>query len=618
MSGERKNNFQNTNYGTLVMRPFDISGNDIYAFYDAQNNLIFVLDNTINAQKTNVLLVINPDGDKKWDEILSSQYGVDLEMIRPKVDNKYQKLDIEYSGLPVYEALINAYNNNGNLDEHLNQLSILRDSAVRHSAMARLNAANETISKTNITIVKTKESIAKLETRLKTLRSQLTATRKEIGKVATKQSASKILKLESQIDATNEKLKRAKKRLESAQRRLESATVDAELAGDLLNQPSPEIKQTNKPIATVPDYPVQTISGDEENDDDEMDNNDIKPLFNEDPQILNDNIAFKPISFDTPVFDTIAPEPESPKIEETETHPVLDSIKPIEIPESIPEFNPSDIYTDEKTVPETSEIQSFEPISNIPEFVPEPIMPENTEIVEHVEEKPVLETIQPIAEDVVEPAPVVNTVPDIQTIESNVERTKPGFLYYVLLVVLILLSVFTLWLYQKSLSTSNAGPVLTANTNETVVEQPKEPKPVVVPMTEPQDVETVFLDDVVEETPVEPAVEEVVPEATESENTETAEPEIYEEIPATPVVEDAVPAMLNTSVSDTDEEYGFISEEEILANKPVYETTNKYDEMFVDENDIDAELYDNGGYYYDESDPYYDAEEAAYQSEEMY
>ena len=35
--------------------------------------------------------------------------------------------------------------------------------------------------------------------------------KKQIGKVNTKQSASKILKLESQIEATNEKIKRAKK-----------------------------------------------------------------------------------------------------------------------------------------------------------------------------------------------------------------------------------------------------------------------------------------------------------------------------------------------------------------------------------------------------------------------
>jgi len=213
MIGERENIYPDTNYGTLVMNAFDIDGNDVRAFYDSANNLVFVLDNTINAKKPNVLLVINPDGDKKWDEILSTEYGVDLENVRPKVDNKYQKLDIEYSGLSVYEALINAYKAGDDLEEHLNQLAILRDSAARHSAMMRLNVANETISKTNTTIVKTKETIVRLQVRIKTLRSKLSSTKKEIGKVSTKQSAAKILKLESQIEAANEKLKRAKKRL---------------------------------------------------------------------------------------------------------------------------------------------------------------------------------------------------------------------------------------------------------------------------------------------------------------------------------------------------------------------------------------------------------------------
>ena len=101
MIGERKNIHQNARYGNLVMRAFDIDGNEINAFYDNDDNLVFVLDNTISPQKPNVLLVINPDGDKKWDEILSGEYDIDLETIRPKVDNKYQKLDIEYSGLPV-------------------------------------------------------------------------------------------------------------------------------------------------------------------------------------------------------------------------------------------------------------------------------------------------------------------------------------------------------------------------------------------------------------------------------------------------------------------------------------------------------------------------------------
>ena len=204
MIGEREDFQQETDYGTLIMRPYDIDGNDIKAFYDSADDLIFVLDSTINESKPNVLLVINPDGDKKWDEILSGEYGVDLETIRPKQDNKYQKLDIEYSGLGVYDNLINAYNAGESLEENLNQLAILRDSAARHSAVVRLNAANEMIAKTNVTIVKTKETIVRLQERLKTLRAKLVATKKEIGKVSTKQSASKILKIESQIEAVTE------------------------------------------------------------------------------------------------------------------------------------------------------------------------------------------------------------------------------------------------------------------------------------------------------------------------------------------------------------------------------------------------------------------------------
>ena len=124
MIDERENIFDETEYGTLKARSYNISNNDIDAFYDDAENLVFVLDKTINQNKPNVLLVINPVGDKKWDEILSGQYGVDLENVRPKQDNKYQKLDIEYSGLGVYKNLIDAFVSGDALNEHLVQLDI--------------------------------------------------------------------------------------------------------------------------------------------------------------------------------------------------------------------------------------------------------------------------------------------------------------------------------------------------------------------------------------------------------------------------------------------------------------------------------------------------------------
>ena len=75
MIGERTDFIDENAYGTLTMRPYNIQNNVIDAFYNVAGDLIFVLDKTIRDNKPNVLLIINPDGDKKWDEILSSQYG---------------------------------------------------------------------------------------------------------------------------------------------------------------------------------------------------------------------------------------------------------------------------------------------------------------------------------------------------------------------------------------------------------------------------------------------------------------------------------------------------------------------------------------------------------------
>ena len=603
MMGER----ENTNYGTLVMRAFNIDGNDINAFYDSANNLIFVLDNTINAQKPNVLLVINPDGDKKWDEILSMGYGVDLETIRPKVDNKYQKLDIEYSGLSVYENLINAYEAGEDLEEHLIQLSILRDSAARHSAMMRLNVANEIISKTNATIVRTKDTIVRLQTRIKSLRAKLSATKKEIGRVNTKQSAAKILKLESQIEASNEKLKRAQKRLESAQKRLDVATADAELASNLLNQPTTEIKQTvkSKPVMVAPEYPVQTLDADdeeiddiEESDEEEVEESDIKPLFNEDPQILNDDIAFKPIAFDAPVFNESEDIKEEPIVAIEEPKPVLESMTPIREPEPV--------------------LESLTPVSEPePVFTPRPIIEE-----EVVEEKPVIETIKPVepviqeSETVVEPVrPITPVVNNFQAPIENKEHSKPGFIYYVLLLVLILLSVFTLWLYQKNIS-GDTTPVLTAKATETVVAEPKiaekveQPAPVVVNEQQNDDV---FLNEepaVVETVSVETKEQEPIEEEQDEEPVEEPTPMVD----TAPVVMDVVPSRLNTSVDTDVEEENIVSEEDILANKPVYEPGARYDDMFVSEEDYESGFISPDS----ESDYLYDAEEAAYQEEMGY
>jgi hypothetical protein len=612
MIGERKETNQQ-NYGTLVMRPYDIAGNSISAFYDSDDDLVFVLDNTINASKPNVLLVINPDADKKWDEILSHDYDVDLETIRPKQDNKYQKLDIEYSGLAVYDNLIKAYIAGEDMTDSLVQLNVLRDSAARHSAMMRLDVANETISKTNATIVKTKESIIRLQNRIKTLRAKLTATKKEIGKVSTKQSAAKILRLESQIEATNEKLKRAKKRLESAQHRLETATVDAELASDLLNQPPLEIEATSKPEKSVivapkhelvpQDVETETLKEPEESEDDntfdeddsvndtddtdEDSNSDVKPLFEKDPEILNEDIAFKPISFDVPITnipDDIVEEP-VPVMPIEQEKSVMETFVPVEAePQPVIEtFTPveSEPVVREETAPV---LETMTPVVNQQDIDEQP--------VQETDDMPDVPPVVPITPTV----PVPPVVPPKPTIQETVGKTKTtgksSVLYYVLLSVLILLSIFTLWIYQKNVKTSS--PMLTADT-ETVeqtapVVEPKEivEQPVVEEPKQPEIQEDAFLD-VVEEPVVEEKntvePEEIVeqPVVEEPEPVVAEQPVVEAQQDIVPEVIDDVPARVIAPVQTTEETKKVLTEEEILARKPAYEPGNKYDEMFVDE-----------------------------------
>lgn len=334
----------------LTSREYNISGNIFRAYYDADNKLVFIIDNTLDDRKPNVLLVINPVGDRKWDDILANDYIVDLETVRPKKDNKYQKLDIEYSGLSVYDNLIRAYDDGDDLSGPLAELSEFRDAASRRAATERLAAAEAKAARSRETIVKANDTIAELRARLRQLRTRMAQQKKQVGREPTKQSASKILKTDAQIDATNERLRRAKKRLDNAQRRLVVADADAEIAREILAAAPVEHsrnasvidvlrpnEQSSKDIANLPaaathgdliaqqvapvpaeipddyyhdisyrdndseyseNYNIQTnIDIPDEQKAEKMAEDEVKPLFDKDPEILDEEIAFKPIEF---------------------------------------------------------------------------------------------------------------------------------------------------------------------------------------------------------------------------------------------------------------------------------------------------------------------------------
>ncbi len=597
MPNERENFYQ-----PLTMTEYDIAGNVFRAYYDMDNKLVFVLDMQIDATKPNVLLVINPVGDRKWDDILMNDYGVDLETVRPKKDNKYQKLDIEYTGLSAYDALIGAYNTGSDLSAPMAELGAFRAAAARRAAMERLAAAELTAERARETIERADETVEQLQDKLKTLRSKLASQRREIGKEPTKQSAAKILRTESQIDATNDKLNRAQKRQSNAQKRLSAAVDDADMARDILNvlendinvpaMPMPSgvmtVKSAPVPMENPPQFTeiVPYEDEDEMYEDEQQETNmaddEVKPLFDTDPNILDENIAFKPVDFsaDVPAPVMPAPMPEKsdataikpltftpPVIEEdvTETEiepvPVLDTLAPVEMP--------------------GTEIDS--------ELMTPDVDP--TFAVESVRdtEMPVSPGVTPVSQSMPEiaPAPIDSGFRPVSPIASEpvteltdgAPRAKPTALYYILLVALIVLSIFTLWVYQKS--ANDSLPELGAKSSETVemadVVEPGAPSPFVddmdvTPVVGP-DVMPLPVEVVVDEVNVvEPVVEEPVPVV----ETFIPEPEMV----AVPVVEEPVVDISN-EVVDVEPESPFISDEvvesvtvnpvpDVVVNKPEY------------------------------------------------
>ena len=643
----------------LTQKEYKISGNDFKAFYDDAGKLVFVIDATIDDRKNNVLLVINPVGDRKWDDILSNDYGVALETIRPKKDNKYQKLDIEYSGLAVYDDLIHAFEDGEDINGLLNDLVVFRDASIRRSAQERLEIAEQKAEKTRETIEKTNATIADLQSKLKILRTTLSQQRKQIGKEPTKKSAAKILRTEAQIDATNEKLRRAKKRLNNAQRRLVVAEEDAELAREILarkpitgknvksqSKPKnlPAVKSENdalvvKQLVDVPEKeepqpeeefkPLEVVkkedyqeeyTGTEEAETKTMAEDEIQPLFDKDPGIIDEEIAFKPISFDDDIkasnkeetvenyeksvpeagfaeefsfvppvakkeevqeeTDFIAPIDIKPIAEVPETSepaPVLDSIKAVD------SIQNNSLYIKEDSDKTLREADFMRPAPIVSE--PEQDMPQKDDIA-----------VAPVSSDARPVSPITG-----KAAPATPTQRKPTALYYVMLILLIILSVFTLWLYQKNAGDKTPdliAPVVTqaevvdnvqAGRAEELEESPFIPA-VPTPVEEQEPVQEIVEEATVvseELPPVQPAVVEPAPAIIEEPVQEDVvveeEPVVEETIQETTVVQ----PMVEPVAPPYEKPAPVIeSEEEIIASKPAYNVSQN-EKMFVSGSEYD-------------------------------
>ncbi len=644
----------------LTFKDYNISGNLLRAYFDSDNKLVFVLDNTIDDIKSNVLLVINPVGSRKWDDILQNDYGVDLETVRPKKDNKYQKLDIEYDGLGEYETLISAYESGNDLENALNNVLVFREKSVKHAAEERLVIAEANAEKARETIEKTKASIAELQEKLRQLRSKLAQQKKQVGREPTKKSASKILRTDAQIDATNEKLHRAKKRLDNAQRRLIVADEDAEQARDIIASSKTVEREENTELAMpLPTSVVPTtVMGAHSNAADDfvvaeapehleeyeestnfVENTDIqkeqkaenmaeeekkeevKPLFDTDPEILDEEIAFKPIEFGV---SSPTPESSSSSVSSNMYENVVED-KPLS-------FVPPDVGgnrnagTDNSTAAAPySASDSNTMTSPVLDTIKSVDLPsQNNFVNQQMPSEPMAQ--QPQVNSAAQQSPVARPVPPAATVSGaaaarpvspitgNAEPTapaprKPTLIYYVMLILLIGLSIFTLWLYQKN-STEKApdltqtepvkevvaeptsteseldSPFLPVIEPEPVAVEPEpEPIPVPAPVAGPEPVQ----ETVTEEVQAEQMVEQ--PVATPEPAPVIEEPEVPAQT-ADVVIENI--GMAASAPVIEPEPVSIPTEEEVLASKPSYSVSSQNENMFIASPEYDTETVYSG------------------------
>ena len=651
---------ENENLAHLKFTDFDVAGNTFRAWRNSDGVLIFVLDSTIDEYKPNALLVIGQYGDRKWDDVLENDYGINLEDVRPKKDNKYQKLDIEYDGLDIYDRLIRDIENNADVDAGVRDLLDYRDAVIRRAATGRLVAAEEELTRADATATKAALTLKSLRDRRRNLRNRLTKQKDMVGREPTKQSAAKILRTEAQIDSVQDKIARAEKRLANARRRIDDATAQANAARALLTNHRPvadnvadvpkfepfdveqditqdkaqnEIQndaddapkfeplleqQSDDTVALpVPEYEFQTKGQDM------PDSEEVKPLLDQDPEILDDEIAFKPVE-----FDDIKPV-DAPK-EDTVPDKALSFNQPGAVePEPVQE--PATELPDLSEDPEWAKpepMADVEPVAvPVPTFEPELNAPDVATSSEHRDAvaAPVVRPaspsgiagmsrpVSPISGDAAAPRPV------------EMSRSRPTVVYYLLLIVLIALSVFTLWLYQKKNGTTlpfgAPTPELAAQPDIIAVEPPVADTADVV---EPVVVNPEPAPDVMPEPELSPVVEPVAP-AVESENINVVFPNqnvLRGPEPEVPVVESEQDVLMRKTPYGVSRDEKpiltapeFIPEpvpEPVSAPMPEPRTTNVVAHDVIFDDDLVSVPVMEPDDYYQDSDTYYEDYDVRY------
>jgi hypothetical protein len=325
----------------------------------------------------NVLLVIRDREGRKWDDILANDFGINPEVVRPRAENKYRKLDIDYDALDSYNAAI--------LTGGAAELKRERLDIAAKQREFRLSEAEHDIGLARATAQEANKTIAALDEFISLQKEKLKAVKKNLGKEPPKDSAAKILRYEARIDRADAKKSRALRRLRRAEKRIDSA------------------------LKLVNNYQNNFIPKGEA----EMNDNDVKPLFTENPNIMDTENAFKPVS-----FGDLAPAADIPRVS--------------------PAVRPAPAMTQPEAPP------AAEPAS------------------------------RPMA-------PISGA--DVKI--SSAEHARQGGAYYFMLLLLIGLSIFTLYLYQKKMSPSALPDIAAIMSEKAPVQTEPEPVPEPIPELSP-------------------------------------------------------------------------------------------------------------------------------------
>lgn len=214
------------------------------AFYADHGHLLFVLDKTCDQITPNVRLILNKDPknpDRKWDEILSKDYGLDLQQIRPKKGHLFQKLDIEYDNLSVYERAFD----NPKDDILLNRIVINKEKAAFAHALKRmeeerygLEKAEETVEGSMNALKAVRKSLALAQARMQKLKALKKEHPHKVDEEKESRALELLYKAIEKEKIRERRVKRAKVRIEKSRRELDAIHARLQLIQERLDKHS--------------------------------------------------------------------------------------------------------------------------------------------------------------------------------------------------------------------------------------------------------------------------------------------------------------------------------------------------------------------------------------------